>query len=116
MRRRFLEVVRTSIGIWEFTFALLRTRKNDFSRDENEEHKFGLDHPVDQTWEEFWLEGGKLSVVENELLETDREFDVYRANHVLDLEVFEFRWKTEFLNHARVFSRCEARFFFWFCS
>jgi hypothetical protein len=91
---------------------LLRTRKNDFSRDENEEHKFWLDHPVDQSWEEFWLEGGKLSVVENELLETDREFDVYRANHVLDLEVFEFRWKTEFLNHARVFSRCEARFFF----
>ena len=59
-----------------FTFALLRTRKNDFSRDKNEKHKFRLDHPVDQSWEEFWLERGKLCVIENKLLETYREFDV----------------------------------------
>ena len=51
-------------------------------------------------------------MIQDKLLQTNREFDVDGADHILDFEVFEFRGKAEFLNHPRVFSRCQAGFFF----
>jgi hypothetical protein len=85
----------------------LRTRKDNLSRNEDQEHDLGLDHTVYQAREEltqgavsvcrrnptartyFWFVTAELSMTVRQAFQSDRELDVTTAHDVLNLELGE---------------------------
>mmetsp|Transcript_34228 Transcript_34228/g.110124 ORF Transcript_34228/g.110124 Transcript_34228/m.110124 type:complete len:202 (-) Transcript_34228:309-914(-) len=94
----------------------LASGQHDLARDKDEEHDLGLHHPVDEAWEELGLIRRVVGVLVREALEPDRELDVARADHVLDLEVGEARRKIQLLDDPRELARRLPRLLLALCA
>ena len=66
------------------------------------------------TWEKLRLVRCELAVSKNKTFQSNRKFDVARPDHVLNLEVFEFGGKSQFLNNSCILAGCEPRILFRF--
>ena len=56
--------------------AHLRTSQNNLAAHEDQEHDLGLDHSVDETWEQFRLVRAEHVMTASKTFETDGEFDI----------------------------------------
>ena len=102
-----LEVLEDGVDVVERLVDLLPnfgTGQHDLPGDKDEEDDARLDHAVYEAGEQLGLVGAELAVREDQALEADGELDVAGADHVLDLEVFELGWESEFLDNTSVFS------------
>ncbi len=82
----------------------LRPREDDLTRDEYEQDDTWFHHAVDESRKKLWLIRAELAMGEHQTFETNRELDVARADHILDLKVLEFGWEPELLNDAGILS------------
>lgn len=104
---RFPEVRKHGIHEVESLVDLLtdlRAGEHDFAGDEDEQDNLGLHHAVDETGEEFGLVGAEHVMPAGQAFETDGEFDVARADNVLNLEIREAGGEAQLLNDSRVLS------------
>lgn len=65
----------------------LGTSKHDLATHEDQKNDLGLDHAIDETWEQLWLVRAEVVVTRSKTLQTNGELDVARTNDVLDFEV-----------------------------
>ena len=86
---------------------LFGARKDNFARDEDEEHNFGVKHPVDKAGKELWLIAAVCRMAHCQPLQTDGKFHVARPHYVLDFELLEMCVETELLDDARELARCK---------
>lgn len=81
----------------------LRAGQHYLAACENEKHDLGLDHPVDEAWEELWLVGAVSGMARVQTLERDGEPHVTGADDVLNLEFLHFDLiVAHFLDHLSV--------------
>lgn len=80
--------------------ANLGSGQDNLSADEDEKHNLGLHHAIDKTGEELGLVRAERMMAAGETLKTDREFDVTRSHHVLNLELGKLGVETKLLNDA----------------
>ena len=66
-----------------------------------------------ETRKELGFVGAEVVMARRKTFETDREFDIARADDVLDLEVRELGIKAELLNNSCVLARRQARVLEW---
>lgn len=88
-------------------FANLGASQDNLAAHKNEEDNLGLDHAVDKAREQFRFIRAEIVMARSQALKTNGEFDVARANDVLDLEVRELRIEAKLLNDASIFSGCQ---------
>mmetsp|Transcript_3386 Transcript_3386/g.11895 ORF Transcript_3386/g.11895 Transcript_3386/m.11895 type:complete len:212 (-) Transcript_3386:249-884(-) len=97
--RRLLEVaehgVHVVIGHSELR-EVLAARDDHSARDEDEQNDLGRDEAVNEAGEELGLVRGKLGVGIDQALQTNREANVHRRDHVLDFKVREAWRKADF--------------------
>mmetsp|Transcript_16899 Transcript_16899/g.34227 ORF Transcript_16899/g.34227 Transcript_16899/m.34227 type:complete len:248 (-) Transcript_16899:122-865(-) len=110
--RRFSELLQHGVDLLERSvdlLARLAARQHHLARDENEQDDLGLHHSVYQPGEELRFVARVVAVLVGETLEADRELDIARADHVLDLPVGEARGEVELLDDASVSARPQSR-------
>lgn len=95
-----------------YLLADFSTGKDDLAADEYQKDDLGLHHTVDQTREKLGFIGAEVVMARCKSFQANGEFDITRADDVLDLEVRELGVKSELLNNTSVFARREFRVIF----
>ncbi len=86
--------------------------QDHFARDEDQQHDPRFDHSVDEAREQLGLVGTKLPMGKHKSFQSNWKLHVARADHILDLEVFEFGGKAELLDDSGVFSSGQSTVLF----
>lgn len=90
----------------------LRAGQDDLARHEDEQDDLGLDHAVDETWEQLGLVGAEVVMLRRQPLQANGELDVAGADDVLDLEVRELRVEAQLLDDTSILPRGQLRVVF----
>ena len=97
-------------------FSHLGPGQHNLAADEDQQNDFGLHHAIDETGEQLGLIRAKVVMTAGKAFKADREFDVARANDVLDLEIRELGVEPKLLNDPSIFAGRELRVVFGLCA
>lgn len=106
------EIVQDRVDHLESLVDLLshfRTGQDDLAANEDEKHDLRLDHTIDETRKELRLVRAEVVMTRRKAFKADWEFNIARADNILDLEIRKLGVEAELLDDSGVFARRQAR-------